>query len=63
MIQKDYIMRMIEQLTKVLAKVIFNKKEENYKVASIAVDDAFNTILGLNYDTVKLINSGYHFFV
>lgn len=56
-------MRMIEQLTKVLAKVIFNKKEENYKVASIAVDDAFNTILGLNYDTVKLINSGYHFFV
>jgi hypothetical protein len=29
MIQKDYIMRMIEQMGKILAKVLLNKEEGN----------------------------------
>jgi hypothetical protein len=48
MIQKDYIMRIIEQLAKVLAKVMLNKNEKNYEEAISNVENAFNTILGVN---------------
>jgi Family of unknown function (DUF6483) len=54
MIRQDYIMRMIEQLVKVLTKILFNKENNNYQEAFNNIDRAFKNILGLDYN---LINS------
>ena len=54
MIREDYIMRMIEQLVKVLDKILFNKETENYNEALNDIEASFNKILGLDYN---LINS------
>ena len=48
MIRSDYIMRMIEQIAQVLAKVLFNKKAGNFAEAEINLENAFNNIIGLN---------------
>lgn len=56
MIRQDYIMRMIEQLVKVLSKIFFNKKEENYEEAVKNIDSAFNSILGLDYNLLNTLS-------
>ncbi len=56
MIRQDYIMRMIEQLVKVLSKVISNKKSENYHEAIDNIDNAFQNILGLDYDLLDTLS-------
>lgn len=50
MIQKDYIMRMIEQLTKFLAKILFKKNEENHEEALAIIESAMVNIFGLSPD-------------
>ena len=52
MIFQDYIMRMIEQLVKVLTKVLFNKKAGNYNAALESVDNALNTLVGLDHKLI-----------
>lgn len=54
MIQKDYIMRMIEQMAEVLAKVLFNKEEGKKEEALKEIDNSFNVLVGVDS---KLINS------
>ncbi|MEJ2506739.1 MAG: DUF6483 family protein [Ignavibacteriaceae bacterium] len=49
MIQQDYIMRMIEQLVQVLAKLLFNKEAKNYNDALNDIDIASKTIVGLDF--------------
>jgi hypothetical protein len=49
MIRQDYIMRLIEQLVKVLAKILFNKKNGNYNEALDNIDNALSTFVGLDY--------------
>ena len=53
MIRQDYIMRMIEQMVKVLAKILFNKEAGNYNAAVSDIDAAFNSITGLDYHMIN----------
>ena len=53
MIRQDYIMRMIEQMVKVLAKILFNKEAGNYNAAINDIDAAFNSITGLDYNMIN----------
>jgi tetratricopeptide (TPR) repeat protein len=42
-------MRLIEQLVKVLAKILFNKQNGNYNEALNNIDNALSTFAGLDY--------------
>lgn len=57
MINKDYIMRMIQQLTVVLAKVLLKKENNNLNEANFLLDAAFEDIIGLDYNFIKGISS------
>jgi hypothetical protein len=57
MIQKDYIMRMIEQLGKILAKVMLNKTEKNYEEAKINIESAIENLLGINSQLLLSISN------
>ena len=57
MIRQDYIMRMIEQLVKVLSKVISNKKSGNYHKAIDNIKNAFQNILGLDYNLLDALSA------
>lgn len=50
MIEQDYIMRMIDQLIKVLAKIFFNKEIGDYPAALKEIDSALTGITGLDYN-------------
>ena len=57
MIRQDYIMRMIEQLAKVLSKILFNKKTENYQEAFNNIDTAFKSIAGVDYSLISSLSA------
>ena len=57
MIRQDYIMRMIEQLIKVLAKILFNKKEGSFQEAINNIDTAFKNILGLDFNLLNALSA------
>ncbi len=57
MIRQDYIMRMIEQLVKVLSKILFNKQNGNYKEAINNIDTAFKNMLGLDYNLINSLSA------
>jgi hypothetical protein len=52
MLHRDYIMRMIEQLSVVLMKILFNKQSKNYDRALFEIDNAYFTIL--EFDPLKI---------
>jgi len=54
MFQKDYIMRLIEQLSNILIKIIFNRETGNYAQALKELDLAYRNLLGA--DPIKLDN-------
>jgi hypothetical protein len=58
MIQQDYILRMIEQLARVLAKIFFNKEAKYYDEAFVDIDRALSTIVGLDHNLIKGLSSG-----
>ena len=43
---------MIEQLVKVLAKILFNKRAGNYNDALESINNALNTLVGLDYKLI-----------
>lgn len=49
-------MRMIEQLAKVLAKVLFNKKTKNFDMAFNEVENGLKSIVGLDYNLVSALS-------
>jgi Family of unknown function (DUF6483) len=57
MIRQDYLMRMIEELVKVITKILLNKKAGNYNTALNSIDDAFNTIVGLDYNIMNQLSA------
>ncbi len=57
MLEQDYIMRMIEQLVQVLAKILFNKERGDYNSALNNIDNALNTIVGLDYNTINQLSA------
>lgn len=50
MIEKDYIMRLIQQLVAFLSKILFNKSIKQYEQAFLHVDEALQQLLGLTLD-------------
>ena len=53
MLHRDYIMRMIEQLSVVLMKILFNKQSKNYDRALFEIDNAYFTILEMDPLKIK----------
>ena len=54
MIQRDYLMRLIEQFTEAISRILKLKKGKNYKKALSAIDQTYNELFGFNS---LLINS------
>ncbi len=46
MLHKDYIMRMIEQFSNVLAQIIFNREIKKYELAESEIQKAYKDLLG-----------------
>lgn len=56
MLQRDYLMRMTEMLTAVIAKVMFNKETKNYEEAEKEIETAAKTIVGLDLRIINILN-------
>ncbi|MFO7448113.1 MAG: DUF6483 family protein [Ignavibacteriaceae bacterium] len=57
MIRHDYIMMLIEQLSVVLVKILFNKDKENYKEAAKEAESALSGIVGLDYNMLNSLSA------
>ena len=55
MLQRDYLLRMTEMLTAVLAKVLFNKETKNYEDAEKEIETAAKTIVGLDLRIINIL--------
>jgi len=58
MLRNDYIMRMIEQFTQVLQKILFKKAQGQFEEARIDIDQAFTELLGLDHAVVRVLSPG-----
>jgi len=56
MVQKDYIMRMIEQFAVILMKIVFNKENGNFDTALIEIDNAYRNLTGWTPQQIKSMN-------
>lgn len=57
MSQKDYIVRMIEQLAAYLWNIVFNKKISNYEYALEEIERAYNSLLNSNGNAIKQLDA------
>lgn len=48
-------MRMVEQFTNALSKILFEKDKKNYKEARFEISNSFQNILGLDYELVSIV--------
>lgn len=48
-------MRMVEQFTNALAKILFQKDKKNYKEARFEISNSFQNILGLDYELASIV--------
>ncbi len=55
MIREDYIIRMIDQLVKVLIKILVNKETKNYQEAINNIDAAFDSMIGLDLNIINAL--------
>lgn len=53
MLHRDYLMRQIEQLSQVLARVLFKKSNQEYEEALQAIDEAFAQELNHNVQDLR----------
>jgi hypothetical protein len=53
MVQKDYMVRIIEQLATFLWSILFNKKIRNYEYALGEIEKAYNGLLHIDGDRIK----------
>jgi len=58
MIHRDYIMRLIEQMVAVLARVLFNKEIRNYDQALQEIDNALKEMFGWGTDFTTTLSAG-----
>ena len=49
---------MIEQLSGILMKILFNKETKNYTQALLEIDSAYENLLGFNPDHIKAMSEG-----
>ena len=57
MINKDYIMRMIEQLSIVLSNVLLKREQNNLNEANILLDSACKDLIGLEYFIIRSLSA------
>lgn len=57
MLQRDYFLRMAEMLASVLAKVLFNKQNNNYEEAEKEIETAAKTIVGLDLNIINILST------
>jgi len=57
MIERDYLMRMISQLSAVLARILFAKNAQNYAEALRITQNAYDQLFGLNGELVKHLDA------
>ncbi|MBK9331281.1 MAG: hypothetical protein IPM96_02495 [Ignavibacteria bacterium] len=57
MLQRDYLMKMVEMLTTVLMKVLNLKESKNYPEALKELEAAGKTIAGLDFEMVKILKA------
>lgn len=53
MFERDYILRLIEQLTQVLSRILFSKDTKNYDEAKELLRQAYPNMLGLDPDMIR----------
>ncbi|MDR2807717.1 MAG: DUF6483 family protein [Spirochaetaceae bacterium] len=53
MVQRDYIVRIIEQFAAFLWAIIFNKKIRNYDIALEKIEEAYNELLNSKSNKIK----------
>lgn len=56
MLHRDYIMRMIEQLNKVLAKILLNKDLKQYDDAILEIQKSGEKFLGFNWKMIEQLS-------
>lgn len=54
MFQRDYILRMIEQFVKVLAKILFNKEAKNYSTALDEIRQSYHSVFGIDKELISI---------
>jgi hypothetical protein len=54
-IERDYLMRLIQQLTNALARIMRAKEQEKYDEAQEAIDAAYGELFGLNATLVSMM--------
>ncbi len=57
MIERDYIMRMIAQLSAVIGRILFAKNAQNYAEALQLAQNAYEQLLGLNGELVQQMDA------
>lgn len=57
MIERDYLMRMIAQLSAVIARILFAKSAQNYVEALQLAQNAYGQLLGLNGELVEQMDA------
>ena len=57
MIERDYLMRMIAQLSAVIARILFAKNAQNYVEALQLAQNAYGQLLGLNGELVEQMDA------
>ena len=57
MIERDYIMRMIAQLSAAIARILFAKKRRKYAEALQLAQNAYEQLLGLNDELVEQMDA------
>ncbi|MDI6803241.1 MAG: DUF6483 family protein [Bacteroidota bacterium] len=56
MLQRDYIMRMIEQLNKVLSKILFNKEVKQFENALGEIQTSGENFLGFKWKMIEQLS-------
>lgn len=57
MIERDYIMRLAQQLAASLARIFRSKEQEQYDLALVETDQAFNELLGMSRELMAAFDS------
>jgi hypothetical protein len=58
MIGRDYIMRMIQQLAAVIAKVLFRIEQKQFPEAFREIDDGCQSLIGTKWDFLRSLSDG-----
>jgi len=57
MIERDYLMRLFQQLANVLARIMRAREQEKYDDAQDAIDEAYGELFGLNETLVGVMSA------